>query len=70
VKRTFMKGNCSDKVYEELPDIQKLAFVREEISIRKEVEQNTVEVEDKIRHEELDLDIQDANVSIDETKTL
>jgi len=46
-----------DKVYEELPDIQKLAFVREEISIRKEVEQNTVEVEDKIRHEELDLDI-------------
>jgi len=48
----------------------KLAFVREEISIRKEVEQNTVEVEDKIRHEELDLDIQDANVSIDETKTL
>jgi len=34
--------------------------VREEISIRKEVEQNTVEVEDKIRHEELDLDIQDA----------
>jgi len=43
--------------------------VREEISVRKEVEQVTVDVEDKIRREELDLDIQDANV-VDETKTL
>jgi len=62
-----MKGKLLDKSLWRAPDIQKLAFVREEISIRKEVEQNTVEVEDKIRHEELDLDIQDA---IDETKTL
>lgn len=67
----FYEGEVARiKVYEELPDVQKLAFVREEISVRKEVEQNTVEVEDKIRREELDLDIQDANVSIDETKTL
>jgi len=57
------------KVYEETPDVQKQAFVREEISVRKEVEQVTVDVEDKIRREELDLDIQDANV-VDETKTL
>jgi len=41
--------------------------VREEISVRKEVEQVTVDVEDKIRREELDLDIQDANV-VDETR--
>jgi len=33
----------------------KQAFVREEISVRKEVEQVTVDVEDKIRREELDL---------------
>jgi len=52
-----MKGNCSHKVYEETPDVQKQAFVREEVSVRKEVEQVSVEVEDKIRREELDLDI-------------
>jgi len=63
-----MKGTRI-KVYEETPDVQKQAFVREEISVRKEVEQVTVDVEDKIRREELDLDIQDANV-VDETKTL
>jgi len=33
------------------PDVQKQAFVREEISVRKEVEQVTVDVEDKIRRE-------------------
>jgi len=55
-----MKGNCSHKVYEETPDVQKQAFVREEISVRKEVEQVTVEVEDKIRRE-LDLDIKMLN---------
>jgi len=63
------EGKLLDKVYEETPDVQKQAFVREEISVRKEVEQVTVDVEDKIRREELDLDIQDANV-VDETKTL
>ena len=67
----FYEGEIARiKVYEELPDVQKVAFVREEISVRKEVERSTVEVEDKIRREELDLDIQDTNVSIDETKTL
>jgi uncharacterized protein (TIGR02271 family) len=57
------------KVYEETPDVQKQAFVREEVSVRKEVEQVSVELEDKIRREELDLDFQDAN-AIDQTKTL
>ena len=67
----FYEGEVARiKVYEELPNVHKQLFVREEVSFRKEVEQNTVEVEDKIRHEELDLDIQDTNVSINETKTL
>ena len=66
----FYEGEIARiKVYEETPDVQKQAFVREEISIRKEVDQVTVDFEDKIRREELDLDIQDANV-VDETKTL
>ncbi len=55
------------EVYEETPDVQKLAFVREEVSIRKEVAHNTVEVEDKIRWEELYLDSRDPNV-IDKIK--
>lgn len=54
------------EIYEETADIHKQAFVRQEISVRKEVEHNTVEVEDKIRREELDIDTQDSNV-IDKT---
>ena len=66
----FYEGEIARiKVYEETPDVHKQAFVREEISIRKEVEQVSVEVEDKIRREELDLDFQDTNVAA-ETKTL
>lgn len=66
----FYEGEIARiKVYEETPDVHKQAFVREEVSIRKEVEQVSVEVEDKIRREELDLDFQDGNVAA-ETKTL
>ena len=66
----FSEGEIARiKVYEETPDVQKLAFLREEISVRKEVEQVSVQVEDTIRREELDVDIQDTNV-INETKTL
>lgn len=57
------------EVYEETADIQKLAFVREQVSVRKEVEHYTVEAEDTIRREELDLDIQGSNI-IDKTNTL
>lgn len=42
-------------VYEEAPDIHKEAFVREEVHIRKEVEQTVVEAEEQIRREELDI---------------
>lgn len=45
------------EVYEESADIQKQAFVREEVSIRKEVERDTVEASETIRREELDVDV-------------
>ncbi|MCU0525524.1 MAG: DUF2382 domain-containing protein [Elainella sp. Prado103] len=43
-------------VYEETPDIRKEAFVREEVRVRKEVEQDTVEAQETIRKERLDVD--------------
>ncbi|MBE9192831.1 DUF2382 domain-containing protein [Gloeocapsopsis crepidinum LEGE 06123] len=44
------------EVYEETPEIHKEAFVREEVRIKKVVEQSTVEAEEIIRREELDID--------------
>lgn len=46
------------EVYEETPDIHKEAFVREQVNVRKVVEHDTVNVEDQIRREELDMDTQ------------
>ncbi|MEG4626502.1 DUF2382 domain-containing protein [Microcoleus sp. w1-18aA5] len=43
------------EIYEESVDIKKQAFVREEVQIRKEVEQDTVEARDTVRREELDV---------------
>ncbi|MEG4035298.1 DUF2382 domain-containing protein [Microcoleus sp. S36b_A4] len=43
------------EIYEESVDIQKQAFVREEVQVRKEVEQDTVEARDTVRREELDV---------------
>lgn len=55
----FREGEIARmKVYEETADIHKEAFVREEVSIRKEVEQDTVEAEETLRREELDIDAQ------------
>lgn len=54
------------EIYEQTADIQKQPFVREQISVRKEVEHDTVEVEDNIRREELDLDVQDRTI-VDKT---
>ncbi|WP_052055284.1 YsnF/AvaK domain-containing protein [Myxosarcina sp. GI1] len=51
-------------VYEETADIKKQAFVREEVNIRKEVEQDTVRASEKVRREELDVDV-DGNPVID-----
>ncbi|MEG3903166.1 MULTISPECIES: DUF2382 domain-containing protein [unclassified Microcoleus] len=43
------------EIYEETVNIKKQAFVREEVQIRKEVEQDTVEATDTVRREELDV---------------
>ena len=46
------------EVYEEIPDIHKEAFVREEVRVKKVVDQDTVNAEEQIRREELDIDTQ------------
>lgn len=43
-------------VYEETADINKQAFVREEVGIRKEVDRDTVTAKEEVRREELDVD--------------
>ncbi|MEM8830858.1 MAG: DUF2382 domain-containing protein, partial [Cyanobacteria bacterium P01_G01_bin.19] len=44
------------EVYGETADIEKQAFVREEVSVRKEVETDTVEAKETVRREELDIE--------------
>jgi len=54
----FREGEVARvEVYEEIADIQKQAFVREEVNIRKEVEHDTVTSQETIRREELDVDV-------------
>ena len=43
-------------IYEETPDIRKEAFVSEEVRVSKVVEQETVEAQETLRREELDID--------------
>jgi len=53
----FQEGEVARiEVYEETPEIHKEAFVREEIRVRKVVDQETVEAEETVRREELDID--------------
>ncbi|MCG6136107.1 MAG: DUF2382 domain-containing protein [Nostoc sp. LLA-1] len=46
-------------VYEETPDIRKEAFVREEVNVTKVTEQDTVEAQETLRREELDINKDD-----------
>ena len=50
-------------IYEESADINKEAFVREEVKVHKEVERETVEAQETLRREELDIDV-DGNHTI------
>lgn len=53
----FSEGEVARlEIYEETADIKKEAFVREEVNIRKEVERDTVDANETLRREELDLD--------------
>lgn len=53
----FSEGEIARmEVYEESADLEKQAFVREEVSIRKEVESDTVEARETVRREELEVE--------------
>lgn len=56
------------EVYEETPDIHKEAFVREEVRVKKVVDQDVVNSEEQIRREELDLNT-DGRPVIDDSST-
>ncbi|HAA29436.1 MAG TPA: photosystem reaction center subunit H [Cyanobacteria bacterium UBA8553] len=59
----FREGEAARmEVYEESADIQKKAVVREEVSVRKEVERDTVARTETVRREELDVDTDDNTV--------
>ena len=52
----FAGGKVAEvELYEETADIKKQAFVREEVSVRKEVEQENVRASETIRREELEV---------------
>jgi uncharacterized protein (TIGR02271 family) len=53
----FQEGEVARmEVYEETPEIRKEAFVREEVQIRKEVDHDTVEANETLRREQLNID--------------
>jgi uncharacterized protein (TIGR02271 family) len=52
----FREGEVAHmEIYEETPEVRKEAFVREEVSVKKVVEQHTVETQATVRREELDV---------------
>ncbi|MFE1745282.1 DUF2382 domain-containing protein [Coleofasciculus sp. H7-2] len=52
----FQEGEVARmEIYEETPDIHKEAFVREEVRVKKVVDRETVDAEETIRREELDV---------------
>ena len=54
---TFAEGEVARvEVYEETASVEKQAFVREEVNVRKEVEQDTVSARETIRREELEVE--------------
>ncbi|MBD1844294.1 DUF2382 domain-containing protein [Cyanobacteria bacterium FACHB-63] len=61
----FVEGEIARvEVYEEVPDVRKEAFVREEIRVQKVVDHDTVTSEEQVRREELDLNV-DGNPTVD-----
>jgi uncharacterized protein (TIGR02271 family) len=52
----FQEGEVARmEVYEEVPDIRKEAYVREQVNIRKEVQRDQEVAEDEVRRERLDI---------------
>ncbi|MGB3267863.1 MAG: DUF2382 domain-containing protein [Microcoleus sp.] len=64
----FQSGEVARmEVYEETADIHKEAYVREEVNVKKEVVRSTVEGEETLRREELDVDT-DGTPVVDKNK--
>lgn len=62
----FREGEVARvEVYEEDADISKQAFVREEVNIRKEVKQDTVDAQERLRREELEVKT-DRNLDVEQ----
>ena len=63
---TFIQAQSGEvarvEVCEESADVRKEPFVREEVSVRKETEQDIVSEEATVRREELDIDTDGTNV--------
>ncbi len=54
----FREGEVAHmRVYEETADIRKQAFVREEVTVRKEIERDTVDATETLRREDLEVDV-------------
>lgn len=52
----FQEGEVARvEIYEEVPDIRKEAVVREDVNVRKEVDRQTVDADEQIRRERLDV---------------
>jgi uncharacterized protein (TIGR02271 family) len=67
-ERPFQEGEVARmEIYEERPDVRKEAVVREEVKVRKEVERDTVDVQETVRREELDIDT-DGNPIVDRSR--
>lgn len=67
---TFREGEVAHvEIYEEQASVQKEAFVREEVRVSKEVEQKTVETQETLRREELDVNTTDTPI-VDSSKRL
>lgn len=59
----FREGEVARmEVYEETADIDKQAFVREEVNIKKEVQRDTVDATEQVRREELDVDVDNESI--------
>ena len=69
---TFQEGEVARvDLYEETADVQKQAFVREEVNVRKEVEHDTVTAKETIRREELDVTTDgDATINRDRDRNI
>ena len=64
---TFEEGEVAKvKVYEETANIEKQAFVREEVEVKKEVEKEVVNAEETLRKEELEITGEEKNLEVEQ----